>query len=665
MLSHALLRVAERNDLGMGAFWLQQGVPALLALLASPQEPVQERAAMAIAAFVVIDDDNAPVDQARAKAVMHGGGVSMLLRLARASSEGVQAEAAKALANLSVNAEVANAVAGEGGVRVLAELAWSPNKWVAEEAAGGLWNLSVGEEHKTAIKAAGAIAALVDLAAKWPMGGEGCLERAAGALANLAADDKCSTEVARAGGVQALVGLARYCKHDGVQEQAARALANLAAHGDSNSNNAEVGREPGSLEALVQLTRSRTEGVRQEAAGALWNLSFDDQNREAIATVGGVEALVALAQACSIGGAPGLQERAAGALWGLSVSENNSISIGEEGGVSPLILLAQSLVKVRKARWVGWSSIVNVWVATSFGLPAFLKCNSGDGYLVYMIYWVSPQACESVWHVTACLKLMPLRLYNDGQDVHETAAGALWNLAFNPGNAVRIVEGKGVPVLVNLCASSRSKMARFMAALALAYMFDGSRSEEMTAVTGFGTQQASNMEAARKLALSQIEAFLQDFSDMQLLSAIAVSGSSAALAQVVEAARIVEAGHLRCRQVFVTTELACSLQVAFFSCGEDCCFDCQTRSCRSGAEIGRFVGMLRNNSPVLRSCAAFALVQFTVPGGRHAAHHGTLLQKAGAARALRAAAAATQAPIQARGFARLVLRNLELCDASV
>eukprot|EP00850_Spirogloea_muscicola_P005661 SM000026S08910 [mRNA] locus=s26:391916:395946:+ [translate_table: standard] len=568
MLSHALLRVAERNDLGMGAFWLQQGVPALLALLASPQEPVQERAAMAIAAFVVIDDDNAPVDQARAKAVMHGGGVSMLLRLARASSEGVQAEAAKALANLSVNAEVANAVAGEGGVRVLAELARSPNKWVAEEAAGGLWNLSVGEEHKTAIKAAGAIAALVDLAAKWPMGGEGCLERAAGALANLAADDKCSTEVARAGGVQALVGLARYCKHDGVQEQAARALANLAAHGDSNSNNAEVGREPGSLEALVQLTRSRTEGVRQEAAGALWNLSFDDQNREAIATVGGVEALVALAQACSIGGAPGLQERAAGALWGLSVSENNSISIGEEGGVSPLILLAQSLVK----------------------------------------------------------------------DVHETAAGALWNLAFNPGNAVRIVEGKGVPVLVNLCASSRSKMARFMAALALAYMFDGSRSEEMAAVTGFGTQQASNMEAARKLALSQIEAFLQDFSDMQLLSAIAVSGSSAALAQVVEAARIVEAGHLRCRQGFVTTY---------------------------GAEIGRFVGMLRNNSPVLRSCAAFALVQFTVPGGRHAAHHGTLLQKAGAARALRAAAAATQAPIQARGFARLVLRNLELCDAPV
>lgn len=57
--------------------------------------------------------------------------------------------------------------------------------------------------------------------------------------------------------------------------------------------------------------------------------------------------------------------------------------------------------------------------------------------------------------------------------MHETAAGALWNLAFNPGNALRIVEEGGVPALVHLCLSSVSKMARFMSALALTYMFDG------------------------------------------------------------------------------------------------------------------------------------------------------------------------------------------------
>ena len=64
-------------------------------------------------------------------------------------------------------------------------------------------------------------------------------------------------------------------------------------------------------------------------------------------------------------------------------------------------------------------------------------------------------------------------VYHYFQDVHETAAGALWNLAFNPGNALRIVEEGGVSALVDLCSSSVSKMARFMAALALAYMFDG------------------------------------------------------------------------------------------------------------------------------------------------------------------------------------------------
>lgn len=44
--------------------------------------------------------------------------------------------------------------------------------------------------------------------------------------------------------------------------QAARALANMAAHGDNNNNNAVVGQESGALEALVQLTCSRSEGVR-------------------------------------------------------------------------------------------------------------------------------------------------------------------------------------------------------------------------------------------------------------------------------------------------------------------------------------------------------------------------------------------------------------------
>lgn len=555
ILSHSLLRIAESNPQGLDNFWLSQGAYLLLSLMRSTQEEVQERAATGLATFVVIDDENASIHGGRAEAVMRDGGIGLLLSLARSWREGLQTEAAKAIANLSVNANVAKAVAEEDGISILAILAKSMNRLAAEEAAGGLWNLSVGEEHKAAIAEAGGVKALVDLIFKWSVtGGEGVLERAAGALANLAADDKCSLEVATVGGVHALVKLAQNCKAEGVQEQAARALANLAAHGDSNSNNAAVGQEAGALEALVQLTRSPHDGVRQEAAGALWNLSFDDRNREAIAAAAGVEALVALAQSCS-NASPGLQERAAGALWGLSVSEANSIAIGREGGVAPLIALARS----------------------------------------------------------------------DAEDVHETAAGALWNLAFNPGNAFRIVEEGGVPALVHLCLSSISKMARFMAALALAYMFDGRMDEVALVGTSDSNSKSINLDGARRMALKNIEAFILAFSDPQAFSAAAASSVPAALTQVTESARIHEAGHLRC----------------------------------SGAEIGRFVTMLRNSSSILKACAAFALLQFTIPGGRHAQHHVHLLQNSGASRILRAAAAAATAPIEAKIFARIVLRNLE------
>lgn len=555
ILSHSLLRIAESNPRGLDGFWISQGAKLFLSLVQSSQEEVQERAATGLATFVVIDDENASVDNGRAEAVMKDGGVRLLLDMARSWREGLQAEAAKAIANLSINANVAKAVADEGGISILANLARSRNRLVAEEAAGGLWNLSVGEEHKGAIADAGGLKALVDLIYKWSSGGDGVLERAAGALANLAADDKCSMEVAVVGGIHALVMLAQTCKFEGVQEQAARALANLAAHGDNNTNNSAIGQEPGALDALVLLIRSPHDGVRQEAAGALWNLSFDDKNREAIAAAGGVEALVALASSCS-NASPGIQERAAGALWGLSVSEANSIAIGREGGVAPLLALARS----------------------------------------------------------------------ESEDVHETAAGALWNLSFNAGNALKIVEEGGVPTLVQLCASSASKMARFMAALALAYMFDGRMDEFALIGTSSGsTSKNVSLDGARSMAFKHIEAFVLKFTDPSTIAAAALSCAPTSLSQVTEVSRIPEAGHLRC----------------------------------SGAEIGRFVCMLRNSSPVLKTCSAFALLQFTIPGGRHAVHHVNLLQNAGAPRVLRAAAAAAQAPLEAKIFARIVLRNLE------
>ncbi|MFS7924881.1 putative F-box domain, armadillo-like helical, leucine-rich repeat domain superfamily [Helianthus anomalus] len=401
ILSHVLLRLAEDDLTGLDQFWLYQGADLLLNLLQSSQDDVQEWAATGLATFAVVNDVSIKVDAGRVKAVRKGGGVQLLLRLARSLNEGLQREATKAIANLSANPAFARSVYGEGGITVLASLAKSTNRFVAKEAAGGLWNLSAGDKHMGAIFDAGAIKSLVDLIIKWPRGGHRVLERAAGALANLAADEKYSMEVAAVGGISAVVTLACTCKHRGVQEQATRALANLTGHGDSNTNTVMVGQEDGVIDVLILLIRSQHEAVRQEAATALWHLSDDARNRERIALAGGVEALVALAQSC-VYASPRLQERAAGALWALSVSEANSIAIGREGGITALIALAQS----------------------------------------------------------------------PSENVHGTAVGALSSLVFNPENALRLVEDGGIFVLISRL-SSISKLARFMAALALAYIYDG------------------------------------------------------------------------------------------------------------------------------------------------------------------------------------------------
>jgi hypothetical protein len=97
VLSHALLRIVDSNIHGLDSFWLKQGTETLLRLVKSRQEDVQERAATALAIFVVTDDLNATVDPARAEAVMQRGGIRLLLDLAKSSREGVQSEAAKVL----------------------------------------------------------------------------------------------------------------------------------------------------------------------------------------------------------------------------------------------------------------------------------------------------------------------------------------------------------------------------------------------------------------------------------------------------------------------------------------------------------------------------------------------------------------------------------------
>ncbi|CAD5187692.1 unnamed protein product [Musa acuminata subsp. malaccensis] len=531
-------------------------------------------------------------------------GAALLLSLVKSFQEDVQERAATGLAifvvtddeNATVEPARAEAVMQNGGIPLLLELARSSQEGVQSEAAKAIANLSVNSKVAKAVADEGGIRILANLARS---SNRVVAEEAAGGLWNLSVGEEHKAAIADAGGVKALVNLIFKWTSgvDGVLERAAGALANLAADDKCSVEIAMAG----GVRALVTLARTcKVEGVQEQAARALANLAAHGDSNSNNAAVGQEEgALEALVQ-LTFSQNEGVRQEAAGALWNLSFDDRNREAIALAGGVEALVALAHACANASQG-------LQERAAGALWGLS------------------VSEANSIAIGREGGVAPLIALAR-SDAEDVHETAAGALWNLAFNSGNALRIIEEGGVPALVHLCSSSGSKMARFMAALALAYMFDG-RMDEVALVGSSleGRWKSVNFDGARRMALKHIEAFVLTFSDPQVFSMAASSSAPAALAQVADAARIQEAGHLRC----------------------------------SAAEIGRYIAMLRNPSSVLRACAAFALLQFTIPGGRHAAHHASLLQKAGAARVLRAAAAATTAPIEAKICARIVLRNLE------
>lgn len=78
------------------------------------------------------------------------------------------------------------------------------------------------------------------------------------------------------------------------------------------------------------------------------------------------------------------------------------------------------------------------------------------------------------------------------------------------------------------------------------------------ALVGTSSESSSksvSLDGARRMALKHIEAFVLMFSDPQAFAAAAASSAPAALAQVTEGARIQEAGHLRCRFLFLSVFL--------------------------------------------------------------------------------------------------------------
>ncbi|KAF5731614.1 protein ARABIDILLO 1-like [Tripterygium wilfordii] len=531
-------------------------------------------------------------------------GAALLLSLMQSSQEDVQERAATGLAtfvvidddNASIDCGRAEAVMRDGGIHLLLDLAKSWREGLQSESAKAIANLSVNANVAKAVAEEGGINILAGLAKSM---NRLVAEEAAGGLWNLSVGEEHKSAIAEAGGVKALVDLIFKWSSggDGVLERAAGALANLAADDKCSLEVALAG----GVRALVFLARNcKFEGVQEQAARALANLAAhgDSNNNNAAVGLeaGALEALVQLTRSPH----EGVRQEAAGALWNLSFDDRNRESIASAGGVEALVALAQSCSNAspglqERAAGALWGLSVSeansIAIGREGGVPPLIALARSEA-----------------------------------EDVHETAAGALWNLAFNPANALRIVEEGGVSALVHLCSSSVSKMARFMAALALAYMFDGRMDEfALTGSSSEGNSKSVNLHDARSAALKKIHDFVRTFSDRHTFSTTTASSAPAALALVTERARIQEAGHLRC----------------------------------SGAEIGRFINMLKNPCTTLKACAAFALLQFTIPGGRHAMHHAGLMQTIGAPRTLRTAAASATAPFEVKTFSRIVLRNLE------
>ncbi|XP_076899982.1 protein ARABIDILLO 1-like [Bidens hawaiensis] len=427
-----------------------------------------------------------------------------------------------------------------------------------------------------------------------------------------------------------------------VAEEAAFGLQNLAEWDEHKGAIAESGAIITLVDLIFKWPRGGDE-LMERAAGALAHMASNDKCAIEVAAVGGIKALVMLAR---VSKDERVQVQVAAALANLTAyGDSNTLNAAvgqEDGAIDALVLLIRS--ENEAVCQEALSALSNLLsddrnleqIVLVEGVEALVslarRCTtSANAYLQKIVartlWTLSASEANSITigregGVTALIRLAR----STTEDVEEAAAEALLRLTFNPRNALRIVEDGSVLDLYKL-KSCESEKARFMIALVCAYMCDG-RMDEYARVAE-GAPNSSDLEMAKIAASSYISpVFMWTFVDRRAFSGISLSTASAQVAQIVKSAHIAEACDLRCNQ----------------------------------AEIERILSMLRNKRPALKSCAAFALFQFTVPGGRYAREHVNLLRDLGALRVLRHAAAAAAGSLEAKIFSKLVLRNLEHQD---
>ncbi|KAE8672148.1 Protein ARABIDILLO 2 [Hibiscus syriacus] len=374
----------------------------------------------------------------------------------------------------------------------------------------------------------------------------------------------------------------------------------------------------GGINILAGLASSMNKLVAEEAAEGLWNLSVGEEHKAAIAEAGGVQALVDLIFKWSSGG-DGVLERAAGALANLAADDKCSIEVASAGGVNALVMLARNCkfegVQEQAARALanlashGDSNSNNAAVGQEAGARKYnhvFKLALGNTY--YIRFRVNGQeAAGALWNlsfddrnreaIAAAGGVEALIYHNmfrrrvdvsqssDASSIvllasqqffgrahakrtfvglQERAAGAHWGLSVSEANSIAIGREGGVAPLIALARSDAEDVHETAAGALWNLAFNHSNALRIVEEGGVPALVHLCSPSLSKMALKHIEAFIRTFSNPQAFAAAAASSAQAALAQVTEKARIQEAGHLRC----------------------------------SGAEIGRFISMLRNSSPI-------------------------------------------------------------------
>ncbi|KAI6702889.1 hypothetical protein NL676_012025 [Syzygium grande] len=412
------------------------------------------------------------------------------------------------------------------GAPLLFNLMQSSQEDVQERAASGLAELIVIDDRRATIR--------------------GCESKVFLAIANLFANVNVAKAIVEEGGIQILTSLTRSMNRL-VAQVAAGGLWNLSAVKEHKGAITEAG----GVKALVDLIFkwSQDYHILECAAGALGNLVSDDKCRMEVALADGVQAVIMLACNCKF---EGVQKQVAQALANFASQQCGN---GDNAAVGQRVAVMEALVQLTRSphEVVGLKAADSLWnlsfddrnreaIASAGGVCALVTlaktCLNASPLLQMRV-------ARALWGL-AVSKAYSLSIGLDGgvapliemaRSIHDyvrgAAIGAICNIVFVPINAVTMVEQGGLPVLVQLCSSSTSKTIRFMATLALAFMFDGSMDEQ--ALVGTSSERSSN----RRMAFKQIKDYVLVFSDQQDYTAAAASSAPVALAE--------GTGHFKCR----------------------------------------------------------------------------------------------------------------------